>query len=110
MSTDDTDIFANTDAQVTDISYQFAHISQRYSLRIDVDKNKVITSDGSQINVHLSGVQIEQVQVSKYLNLLVQEKKRVMHDLNSQKDRPDNNSICLAQTLPLEEDQYLHPD
>lgn len=43
----------------TDIIY---HIAQSCCLRIKVDKAKVITTDGSQSNVYLNGVQVKQVQ------------------------------------------------
>uniref|UniRef100_A0A914X7K8 Reverse transcriptase domain-containing protein n=1 Tax=Plectus sambesii TaxID=2011161 RepID=A0A914X7K8_9BILA len=72
---DDSAIFTNTDTEATDIFYHIAHIAQSYGLRINADKTKVMMMDGSQANIHLNGVQIEQVQEFKYLGLLVQEKK-----------------------------------
>uniref|UniRef100_A0A8C9WF11 Reverse transcriptase domain-containing protein n=1 Tax=Scleropages formosus TaxID=113540 RepID=A0A8C9WF11_SCLFO len=59
----------------TDILCQIACTTQSYGLRINADKTKVMTTDGSQANVHLNGIQIEQVQEFKYLGSLVQEKK-----------------------------------
>jgi hypothetical protein len=75
MFADDSAIFADTDAEATDILYHIASIAQSYGLRINIDKTKVMTTDGSQANVHLDEVQIEQVQEFKYLGSLVQEKK-----------------------------------
>jgi CRISPR/Cas system CSM-associated protein Csm2 small subunit len=75
MFADDSAIFADTDAEATDILYHIARIAQSYGLRINADKTKVMTTDGSQAIVHLDGVQIEHVQEFKYLGSLVQEKK-----------------------------------
>ena len=75
MFADDSAIFADTDAEATDILYDVARIAQSYGLKINAEKTKVMTTDGSQANVHLDGTQIEQVQEFKYLGSLVQEKK-----------------------------------
>uniref|UniRef100_A0A8C9V5H6 Reverse transcriptase domain-containing protein n=1 Tax=Scleropages formosus TaxID=113540 RepID=A0A8C9V5H6_SCLFO len=63
MFADNSAIFADTDAEATDILRQIVH------------KTKVMTTDGSEANIHLDGIQIEQVQEFKCLGSLVQEKK-----------------------------------
>ena len=75
MFADDSAILTDNDAEATDILCDIARIAQSYGLKINVDKTKVLTTDGSQATVHFEGVQIEQVQEFKYLGSLVQEKK-----------------------------------
>uniref|UniRef100_A0A915L601 Reverse transcriptase n=1 Tax=Romanomermis culicivorax TaxID=13658 RepID=A0A915L601_ROMCU len=70
-------IFANTDAEVTDILHYITRNAQLYGLRINADKTKVLSTGGSLASIHLDSVQIEQVQEFKYLGSLVQEKKVV---------------------------------
>ena len=41
------------------ISFITAHIAQSYGLKINADKTKVITTDGSPANVYLEGIQTE---------------------------------------------------
>jgi len=72
---DDSAIFAEADAEATNILYNIARISQSYGLKINVDKTKVLTTDGSAASVHLDGAQVEQVEEFKYLGSVVQEKK-----------------------------------
>uniref|UniRef100_A0A669EVJ2 Reverse transcriptase domain-containing protein n=1 Tax=Oreochromis niloticus TaxID=8128 RepID=A0A669EVJ2_ORENI len=43
--------------------------------KLNAEKTKVLTTDGSPAIVHLDGVQIEQVQQFKYLGSLIEEKK-----------------------------------
>ena len=75
MFADDSAIFTDNAAEATDILYDIARIAQQYGLKINVDKTKVLTTDGSPATVHFEGVQIDQVQDFKYLGSLVQEKK-----------------------------------
>jgi len=75
MFADDSAIFANDDAEATNILNDIARIAQSYGLKINADKTKVMVLDGSQAIVHLEGTQIEQVQEFKYLGSLLQEKK-----------------------------------
>ena len=75
MFADDSAVFADADAEATSILCNIAHIAQSYGLKINADKTKVITTDGSPANVYLEGIQIEQVEKFKYLGSLLQEKK-----------------------------------
>ena len=75
MFADDSAVFADADAGATNILYNIVHIAQSYGLKINADKTKVITTDGSPANVYLDGIQIEQVEKFKYLGSLLQEKK-----------------------------------
>ncbi|MBN3281200.1 RTJK polymerase, partial [Polyodon spathula] len=72
MFADNSAIFADTDAEATDILYS---IAEQYGLKINADKTKVLTTDGSPANIHLDGAQIKQVQELQYLGSVVQEKK-----------------------------------
>lgn len=45
--TDDSAIFADTDAKATNILYVIAYVTQPYYLKINPDKTKVLTMDGS---------------------------------------------------------------
>ena len=75
MFADDSAVFADADAKATNILYNITHIAQSYGLKINADKTKVITTDGSSANIYLDGIQIEQVEKFKYLGSLLQEKK-----------------------------------
>uniref|UniRef100_A0A914W8L9 Reverse transcriptase domain-containing protein n=1 Tax=Plectus sambesii TaxID=2011161 RepID=A0A914W8L9_9BILA len=75
MFADDGAVFADTDAEATDTLYNIARIAQSYGLKINAEKTKALTTDGSPAHVHLNGGQIEQVREFKYLGSLVQEKK-----------------------------------
>ncbi|XP_023231892.1 uncharacterized protein LOC111631815 [Centruroides sculpturatus] len=75
MFADDSAVFADNDVVATDTLYDIATIAQSYGLKINVDKTKVLTTDGSRATVYLNGVQIEQVQEFKYLGSLIKEKK-----------------------------------
>lgn len=72
---DDSAIFANDDAEATDILFQVARTALTYGLRINAEKTKVLTTDGSVANVHLEGVQIEQFGEFKYLGSLIEQQK-----------------------------------
>lgn len=55
MFSGDSAIFTNTDAGVTNIIYH----------TINLDKTKVATTDEALMNIHLDGIQIEQIQEFK---------------------------------------------
>ena len=71
MFADDSVVF--TEAVATSILCNIAHIAQSYGLKINADKTKVITTDGSPANVYLEGIQIDHIEKFKYS--LLQEKK-----------------------------------
>ncbi|CAM4496109.1 unnamed protein product [Leuciscus chuanchicus] len=75
MFADDSGVLAEDDAEATDILYEIASVAQSYGLKINVDKTKVLTTDGSPADVNLDGIQIEQVQKFKYLGSLVEERR-----------------------------------
>ena len=47
MFADDSAILTDNDAEATDILCNIARIAQSYSLKINVDKTKVLTTNGS---------------------------------------------------------------
>ena len=75
MFADDSAIFAESDAEATNILHDIAIVAEPYGLKINSDKTKVLTSDGSPAIVFLNNLQIEQVKEFKYLGSYVQEKK-----------------------------------
>lgn len=75
MFADDSAIFAEDDTEATHILYDIARHSKLYGLKVNAEKTKVLTTDGSPTIVHLNGVQIKQVQQFQYLGSLVEEKK-----------------------------------
>ena len=75
MFADDSAVLAEDDAEATHILYDIAHISQTFGLKINTEKTKVLSTDGSPTTVHLNGDRIEQVQEFKYLGSLIQDKK-----------------------------------
>uniref|UniRef100_A0A914X3Y7 Reverse transcriptase domain-containing protein n=1 Tax=Plectus sambesii TaxID=2011161 RepID=A0A914X3Y7_9BILA len=58
---DDSAIFANNDAEATDILNAVAHAARPYGLHINVGKTKVLTTDGTTAIVYLDGELVEQV-------------------------------------------------
>uniref|UniRef100_A0A914X1W4 Reverse transcriptase domain-containing protein n=1 Tax=Plectus sambesii TaxID=2011161 RepID=A0A914X1W4_9BILA len=66
---DDSAIFANNDAEATDILYAVARAACPYGLHINVGKTKVLTTDGTTATVHLDGELVEQVPEFRYLGL-----------------------------------------
>ncbi len=68
-------ILADTDAEATDTLNDISRITEPFRLKINIDKTKVLTTDGSPANMYLEGIKIEHVQNFKYLGFLVQEKK-----------------------------------
>ncbi len=72
---DDSAILAETDAEANDILNDISRFTDPFGLKINIDKTKVLTTDGSQANIFLEGIKIEQVQYFKYLGSMVQEKK-----------------------------------
>ena len=102
MFADDSAVFANADAdaEATNILYNNAHIAQSYGLKINANKTKVITTDGSPANVYLEGIQIEQVEKFKYLGSLLQEKKVASTaEVYRSSNWTGNSSICLTQMV-----------
>lgn len=75
MFADDSAFFADSDTEATEILGDIADAAAPYGLKINADKTKVLTTDGSQTIVFLNGTQIEQVHEFKYLGSIVQEKK-----------------------------------
>ncbi|KAL0192339.1 hypothetical protein M9458_010635, partial [Cirrhinus mrigala] len=68
MFADDSAIFAQDDAEATDILYDIACHARPYGLKISAEKTKVMTTDGSPATVYLEDVQLEQVQKFKEEN------------------------------------------
>ncbi len=62
MFADDIVILVNDNAEATCILCDIACIAQSYGLKINADKTKVLSTDGSLAIIHLDGDQIEQVQ------------------------------------------------
>ena len=56
MFADDSTVFANADKETINILYNIVHIAQSYDLKINADKTRVITTDGSPVNVYLDGI------------------------------------------------------
>lgn len=76
MFADDSAVFADTNAEATDTLYNIARIAQSYGLKINAEKTKALTTDGSPAHVHLDRVQIEQVHEFKYSTLTRLRRKR----------------------------------
>ncbi|KAL7872676.1 hypothetical protein AOLI_G00117470 [Acnodon oligacanthus] len=75
MFADDSAVMAEADADATGTLYDIANTAAMYGLKINADKTKVLTTDGSPATVHLHGTQLEQVEEFKYLGSIVQQKK-----------------------------------
>ncbi len=61
--------------KVTNTLNYISRFAEPFRLKINTDKTKVLTTDGSPANMYFEGIQIDQVQNFKYLGSLVQEKK-----------------------------------
>ncbi len=68
-------ILADTDAEATDTLNDISRFTEPFGLKINIDKTKVLTTDGSPANMYLEGIKIEHVQNFKYLGSLVQERR-----------------------------------
>ena len=54
MFADDSAVFADTDVEATDCLNDIADIAKSYDLKINAEKTKVLTTDGSPAHVHLN--------------------------------------------------------
>ena len=59
MSADDSAVLADDEAEAADVLYDTTRVTQSYGLRINTDKTKVLTSDGSPATVQLNDDLIE---------------------------------------------------
>jgi hypothetical protein len=75
MYADDSAIFAENETEATQILHDIKTIAHPFGLKINTDKTKVLSSDGSPVIVQLDGVQLEQVNEFKYLGSIIQEQK-----------------------------------
>ena len=70
---DDCVFFSDTEGEATEILNDISRAAQPYGLRINEAKTKMMTSDGSNADVFLEGIRIEQVQKFKYLGSMLEE-------------------------------------
>lgn len=71
MFADDSAVFAETEGDASAILHDIKTTAYAYGLKINGNKTKVITSDGSRISIDLDGTQIEQVEQFKYLGSII---------------------------------------
>ena len=75
MFADDIVILAEDDTEATNTLHDITQTAQTFGLQINVEKTKILLTDGPPAYVYLNGVQIEQVTEFKYLGSLIHEKK-----------------------------------
>ena len=75
MYADDSAIFADEDHEASLILRDIQEAARPFGLKINTDKTKVLTTDGSPGQVFLDGVQLEQVPQFKYLGSIIREGK-----------------------------------
>uniref|UniRef100_A0A914X9I5 Reverse transcriptase domain-containing protein n=1 Tax=Plectus sambesii TaxID=2011161 RepID=A0A914X9I5_9BILA len=75
MYADDSAILAEDEDEATDLLHRVAAEAEPYGLKINAGKTKVMSSDGSPVNVQLHGAQIEQVHEFKYLGSIIEGQK-----------------------------------
>ncbi|EYB85348.1 hypothetical protein Y032_0300g1814 [Ancylostoma ceylanicum] len=68
-------MFVNDEDEAMSILPDISIISKACGLTINVEKTKVLTTDGTPVSVLLNGVELEQVQHFKYHGSIVQQKK-----------------------------------
>jgi hypothetical protein len=75
MYADDSAVFAETETEASEILQRIKTAAYPYGLKINADKTKAFTSDGSHVSIHLDGFQLEQVQQFKYLGCIIEQNK-----------------------------------
>jgi hypothetical protein len=64
-------LLANSVMELQELVDRLERVSRKYSLLINIDKTKVMASDGADCDVNIQGAQLEQVNTFPYLGSLV---------------------------------------
>jgi len=80
---DDIILLANSEVELQDLVDRLDRVSQKYSLLINVEKTKVMASDGAPCNINIQGAQVEQVDTFPYLGSLITEDAECSKDIRA---------------------------
>ena len=70
---DDIILLATSEAELQELVDRLDHVSRKYSLLINVDKTKVMASDGIACHILIKNELLEQVDTFQYLGSLITE-------------------------------------
>ena len=70
---DDIILLATSEAELQELVDRVDRVSRKYSLLINVDKTKVMASDGIACSILIENEQVEQVDTFPYLGSLITE-------------------------------------
>ena len=85
---DDIILLATSDAELQELMVdRLDRVSRKYSLLINVDKTKVMASDGIACRILIQNEQLEQVDTFLYLGSLITEDGECMYDGIPQRGR-----------------------
>jgi len=70
---DDIILLATSEAELQELVDRLDRVSRKYSLRINVDKTKVIASDGIACRILIQNEQLQQINTFPYLGSLITE-------------------------------------
>jgi len=70
---DDIIMLATSEAELQELVDRLDQVSRKYSLLINVDKTKVMESDGIACRILIQNKQLEQVDTFPYLGCLIRE-------------------------------------
>ena len=70
---DDIILLATSEAELQELVDRLDRVSRRYSLLINIDKNKVMASDGIACRILIQNEQLAQVNMFPYLGSLITE-------------------------------------
>jgi hypothetical protein len=80
---DDIILLANSEMELQDLVDRLDRVSQKYSLLINIDKTKVMASDGASCNINIQGIKLEQVNTFPYLGSLITEDAECSKDFRA---------------------------
>jgi len=84
---DDIILFANLEAELQELVDHLDRVSCEYSLLINVDKTKVMGSDGIACHILFQNEQLEQMDMFPYLGFLIPEDRECMREFHTRLNR-----------------------
>jgi len=100
-------LLATSEAELQELVNRLDRVSRRYSLLINIDKTKVMTSDGITCRILIQNEQLAQVNTFPYLGSLITEDDECMTEFRSRliKWKASNRGITAEN---MEKSQHIH--
>jgi len=90
---DDIILLATSEAELQELVDRLDRVSHKYSLLINVDKTKVVASDGIACHVLIQNELLEQVDAFPYLESLITEDGECMMEFRTRLNRASDRGI-----------------